>query len=78
MNNRRRFIIIFLSVGVGSLISLWILKKRMGTLSQHDYVQLGINFFFAAAVVVGISILLTRVNKKYEDEEKQKNDRDLK
>ncbi len=78
MNNRRRYIIIFLSVGVGSMISLWILKKRMGTLSQHDYVQLGINFFFAAAVVIGISILLSRVNKKYDDEEKQKNDNNIK
>jgi hypothetical protein len=67
MNNRRRYTIIFLSVTVGSLISLYLIKKRMGTLSKTDYINLGFNFFFTAAIVIGISILLQRMNKKYDD-----------
>lgn len=72
MTNRRRITIVFLSVGVGSIISLYFIKKRMGTLSQHDYINLGLNFFFSAAMVVGISILLSRMNKKYDKEQKEK------
>ncbi|MFN8165676.1 MAG: hypothetical protein U0X76_05765 [Bacteroidia bacterium] len=69
MSNRRRFIIAFLSVAAGSLISLYIVKKRMGTLSRDAYMQLGMNFFFAVAIVVGIGILLSKVNKN-DDERK--------
>ncbi|MBK8586618.1 MAG: hypothetical protein IPN88_14825 [Bacteroidetes bacterium] len=46
MNKRRRFFIIFASVGVGSLISLYLIQKRMGTLSKQEYINLGFNFFF--------------------------------
>jgi uncharacterized membrane protein len=74
MNKRRRFIIIFLSVAVGSLISLYLIQKRMGTLSKQDYVNLGFNFFFSAAMVVGISILLQRMNNKYDREQKERED----
>jgi hypothetical protein len=63
MSNRRRIIIIVTSVTLGSLVSFWIVKKRMGTLSQANYNQLIFNFIFAVAIVVGIAILLTRMNK---------------
>ncbi len=70
MSNRRRIIIIFLSVGVGSLVSLWILQKKMGTLSRENYIQLGINFFFAAVIVIGIAILLQKNNDKFKKDSK--------
>ncbi len=64
MKSTRRIILIFLSVTTGSLISLWIMKKRMGTLSPNDYMQIGLNFLFAAALVVGVSIFLQKMNNK--------------
>ncbi len=62
ISNRRRYTIILISVSVGSIISLWIVKLRMGTLKPSDYLSLGLNFLFAAAMVVGLSILLKRMN----------------
>jgi hypothetical protein len=63
MSNRRRFIIIFISLTLGSLLSIWIVKKRMGTLSPASYMQLIFNFIFAAAIVIGIAILFKKMNK---------------
>lgn len=73
MSNRRRLIIIFISVGLGSLISFYIVKQRLGTLKPQDYMQLGFNFIFAVAVVVGIAILLTRLNKQADEQQKKDN-----
>ncbi|MBP6334120.1 MAG: hypothetical protein KA444_01515 [Bacteroidia bacterium] len=76
MKNKRRLLLIFGSVAIGSLMSLWIMKKRMGGLRQSDYMQVGFNFLFAAAVVVGVSIFLQRMNdkeRKKEEAEKKKN-----
>ncbi len=74
MNKTRRFAIIFISVGVGSLISIYLIQKRMGTLSKQDYINLGFNFFFSVAMVVGVSILLQRMNNKYDKEQGKKNE----
>jgi hypothetical protein len=63
MSNRRRFMIILLSVSLGSLLSIWIVKKRIGALSPDAYWQLIFNFIFAIAIVVGIGILFKRMNK---------------
>ena len=53
-----------LPVGVGSLISLYIVKQRLGNLERDDYIQLWLQFFdFAIAVVVGIALLLQHMNK---------------
>ncbi len=64
MQSKRRILLIFFSVATGSLISLWIMKKRMGTLSTSDYIQLGFNFLFAAAIVVGVAIFLQHMNNQ--------------
>lgn len=74
MNKTRRYIIIFASVGVGSLISIYLIQKRMGTLSKQDYINLGFNFFFSATMVIGVSILLQRMNNKYDKEQRKKNE----
>jgi hypothetical protein len=71
ITKRRRFTIILISVGTGSLISLYILKQKLGTLNQADYISLLFNFFFAAAMVVGLAILLQRMNDKYDNEQKK-------
>jgi hypothetical protein len=63
MSNRRRIIIILTSVSLGTLVSFWIVKKRMGGLSPDNYKQLIFNFIFAIAIVVGIAILFSRSNK---------------
>ena len=67
MSNRRRLLIILISVSLGSILSIWIIKKRMGTLSQDSYRQLIFNFIFAIAIVVGIGLLFKNMNKKSGD-----------
>ena len=63
MSDRRRFFIILISISLGSVLSIWIVKKRMGTLSPESYRQLIFNFIFAIAIVVGISLLFRNMNK---------------
>ncbi len=67
ISKKRRLIIILISVTAGSLISLYIVKKRLGGLKPDDYVQLGINFLFAIAIVVGIALLFQKMDKKTND-----------
>lgn len=62
ISNRRRMMLILGSVSIGSLISFWIIKKRLGTLQQNDYISLLFNFIFAAAVVVGLAMFLQKMN----------------
>jgi uncharacterized membrane protein len=64
MSNRRRFFIIFISLTIGSILSIWIVKKRMGTLTTQSYTQLIINFVFAAFIVIGIALLFKKMNKE--------------
>lgn len=71
ISKKRRFVLILASVGTGSLISLIILKQKLGTLNQADYISLLFNFFFAAVMVVGIAILLQRMNDKHDKEQKK-------
>lgn len=63
ISNRRRIFIVIVSVTIGSLISAWIMQKRLGKLSQEDYTSLMFNFIFAAAIVVGLMIFLGRMNR---------------
>ncbi len=63
MSNRRRFWIIFISLTLGSILAIGIVKKRMGTLTSQNYMQLIFNFIFAAAIVIGISLLFRKMNK---------------
>lgn len=63
MTNKRRFTIIFISLTLGSILSILIVKKRIGNLSPQSYMQLIFNFIFAAAIVVGIALLFKKMNK---------------
>lgn len=62
MSDKRRFVIIFISLTLGSILSIWIIKMRVGSLSPQSYMQLIFNFIFAAAIVVGIAVLFKKMN----------------
>ncbi len=57
MSSRRRIIIIVLSVSMGSFFAFLLIKSRVGTLKPNDLFQLGFNFLFAVAIVVGIGLV---------------------
>lgn len=46
------------------------MKQRFGTLKQENINQLIFNFIFAAGIVIGIGVLLSKMNRK--DDENQK------
>ena len=64
MNTRRRIVIIFLSVTMGSILAMWLVKSRMGTLGADAWKQIAINFLFALVIVVVIGILLRKKGDK--------------
>ena len=64
LSPRRRLIIALSSVTLGSIVAAMLMKQRFGTLKQENVQQLVFNFIFAAAIVIGIGVLLSRMNKK--------------
>jgi len=64
MSNKKRFLIIFLSVTMGSFLAVLLVKSRMGTLSPEAWRQIATNFIFALAIVVIIGILLRKKGDK--------------
>lgn len=64
---RRRLLIIVSSVAMGSIFAALIMKQRFGALKQENINQLIFNFIFAAGIVVGIGILLSKMQKKNKD-----------
>ena len=68
MTNRRRIIIILLSVCMGTFLAYLLVKSRMGTLKTEDWFQLGFNFLFAVAIVIGIGVVFRFMRKKNPDQ----------
>ena len=64
MSNKRRIIIILLSVTTGSFLAMLLVKSRMGTLSDDAWKQMAFNFAFAMAIVLVIGILLRNKGDK--------------
>jgi hypothetical protein len=64
MSKRWRIIIIVASVLMGTFFSFLLVRTRMGTLKPNDWFQLGFNFLFAVAIVVGIGLLLKMRKEK--------------
>jgi hypothetical protein len=67
---RRRFIIALSSVALGTFLAALFIKQRFGTLNQDNINQLIFNFIFAAGIVIGIGVLLSRMNKKNDENNK--------
>jgi len=63
MNSRRRAIIIFASVLMGTFLAFLLIRSRTGSLKPNDWVQLGFNFLFAVAIVVGVGWILKMMRK---------------
>ena len=64
MNNRRRIIIILLSVTTGSFLAFLLMQSRMGTMKPEAWRQIGINFVFALAIVLLVGLVLRKKNDK--------------
>ncbi len=62
MSRRRRIIIITASVLMGTFFAFLLIKSRMGTLKPNDWFQLGFNFLFAVAIVIGIGFVLRKMS----------------
>lgn len=69
---RRRLIIALSSVALGSILAAMFMKQRFGSLQQDNVNQLIFNFIFAAGIVIGIGVLLSKMNKK-DDSNRQDN-----
>jgi ABC-type antimicrobial peptide transport system permease subunit len=64
MSNKRRIIIILISVTMGSFFAFLLVRSRMGTLNHESWRQIIINFIFALAIVVVIGIVLRKKSDK--------------
>lgn len=63
ISNRRRYTIIFISVFIGSIFAALLFMSRKQKLTPNEWGTLGINFFFALAIVFVIGIFLSRKPK---------------
>lgn len=59
MSDRRRVIIIFISVAIGSFLSYLLYKFRAGgkDLSSQDIFSLATNMVFALGIILGVGFL---------------------
>jgi len=64
MSKSRRALIIIFSVAMGTFLAFLLIKSRMGTLKPNDWFQLGFNFLFAIAIVIGVGLVLKKMREK--------------
>ena len=65
MSNKRRIIIITISVLAGTLLSVLMFKlRRGGTLTSNDMSMLLTNLFFSLAIILGVGFLFIWNKKK--------------
>jgi len=57
-------IIIASSVLMGSFLAFLLIRSRTGTLKPNDWFQLGFNFLFAVAIVIGVGWILKMMRDK--------------
>ena len=63
LSNRRRIVIITISVLTGSVLSALLILSRKQKLSPNEWGTLAVNFFFAFAIVLAIGIFLSKKSK---------------
>jgi hypothetical protein len=49
---------------MGTFLAFLLVKSRMGTLKSSDWFQLGFNFLFAVAIVIGVGMVLKKMREK--------------
>ncbi|CAN5578585.1 hypothetical protein BH11BAC2_BH11BAC2_15620 [soil metagenome] len=66
MSDKRRIIIIVMSVGFGMVLSYFIYKLKRGgqPLTQQDITTLGTNFVFSLAIIIGVGFIFLWNKKK--------------
>ena len=65
MNNRRRIIIVTISICIGSLMSVGLFYKRgNGSLDNNAILNLVTNFVFSLVIVLAIGMFFVWNNKK--------------
>ena len=69
LSPKRRLVIVISSVALGSFLAALFMKQRFGTLKQENINQLIFNFVFAAAIVIGVGVLLSKMKR---DDDKKK------
>lgn len=72
MTNKRRYLIITISLTIGTFLSALMLYSRRGTLQGTDYLTLAFNMIIAAAVIVGLAVVFRTMDKKKEKEDRKK------
>ena len=60
ISNKRRIIIITVSVIIGSIFAALLLMSRRGKLSPNEWGTIAVNFFFALTIVLAIGIFLNK------------------
>lgn len=64
MNDKRRFVILGISVVVGTLFSVFIfMMKRGGNLNSQDWLTLGSIFVISIILLFGVSIIFKNAEK---------------
>ena len=70
MTNKRRYMLVGVSVGFGTLLSALLLASR-GKLEGTGYVTLFFNMAIAVAVIFGLGVVFKSMDKKLKDQDKK-------
>ena len=64
MKDRRRYIIITISVLIGTLLSVLLVFSKKGKVDSNDTFMIITNFVFGLAIVIAIGIVMTKMDRK--------------
>ena len=64
MTNRRRIILIIVSVLGGTLLSAWLISSKRGKIGNDEIFLLGTNLVISLILIFGIGYIIMRSRKK--------------
>ncbi len=70
MKDKRRLIIIVVSVLIGTMLSVLLVMGKKGRIDSNDKFMLATNFVFGLAIVIAIGVVMKRMDNKKEKENK--------
>ncbi len=76
MTNKRRYTLIFISVTIGTILSVLMLASR-GALKGADYLTLVFNMAIAVSIIIALGFFFRKMDKKHEAEEKENNRKNI-